>query len=191
MTGNRLIPATGISAFCILLLSAACMAHARPKAVPADTTWSRVPGTAQLAGYAYRRAFRHASVPNGHGGLIQYSTGRGALLTCAGQDVLLMPQGAPFDRAVDNMFRYNVLTDAALAPADVAQDLRHLTCGPDGHFTFGDLPAGAWYVVTMIGSDPGDVAVSAVRTQAGQTAHVTLQHRWNWPPSWRHPPSLW
>ncbi len=24
-----------------------------------------------------------------------------------------------------------------------------------------------------------------------QTTSITLQHRWNYPPSWRHGPSLW
>ena len=154
-----------------------------------DMSWSTKEGTATVTGSAFMRVFAHQSVPNGHGGLTQYAVGQGHELTCAGHDVQLLPQSPASDPVVDNMFRYAVMTGPKVASADVAPFVRHVTCGADGRFTFSNLPVGVWYAVTEISSK--NIAVKEIRTLPEQTTSITLEHRWNYPPSWRHGPSLW
>ncbi|AQU86726.1 hypothetical protein B0W47_03785 [Komagataeibacter nataicola] len=152
-------------------------------------SWSTKEGTATITGSASKRVFDHQSVPNLHGGLIQYAVGKGHELTCAGYDVQLLPQSPASDPVVDNMFRYNTMTGPKVDSAALAPFVRHATCGADGEFAFSRLPAGVWYAVTEIGAM--NIAVKEIRTQPDQTTSVILQHRWNYPPSWRHGPSLW
>lgn len=161
----------------------------RASASAQDMSWSTKEGTAIVMGSASMRVFAHQSVPNGHGGLIQYAVGKGHELSCAGHDVQLLPQSPASDPVVDNMFRYGVMTGPKVASADLSPYVRHTVCESDGRFSFSGLPVGTWYVVTEIGA--GNIAVKEVRTLPNQTTSVTLQHRWNYPPSWRHGPSLW
>ncbi|WP_395371303.1 hypothetical protein [Komagataeibacter diospyri] len=154
-----------------------------------DMSWSTKEGTATIAGSASMRLFDHRSYPTLQGGNMQFAVGKGHELTCAGHDVQLLPQSPASDPVVDNMFHYAVMTGPKVASADVEPFVRHVTCGADGQFIFSNLPVGVWYAVTEIGSK--NIAVKEVRTLPDQTTSVTLQHRWNYPPSWRHGPSLW
>lgn len=146
-------------------------------------------GTATITGTAFMHAFFQQSAPNGHGGLTHFSSSKDNELNCAGNDVQLIPQNQASDHVVDMMFRYNTINDTKIVPSSISSTTRHTICSADGRFNFFNIPAGIWYVVTLIGNDK--VIIKEIETYAKKTTAVTLQYRWSYPPSWRHPPYLW
>lgn len=146
-------------------------------------------GTATITGTAFMHAFFQQSIPNGHGGLTHFSNKKDKELNCAGNDVQLIPKNKTSDHVVDMMFRYSTINDTKIVPSSISSTTRHTICSADGRFNFFNIPIGIWYVVTLIGNDK--VVIKEIETYAKKTTAVTLQYRWSYPPSWRHPPYLW
>jgi hypothetical protein len=105
-----------------------------------DFAWSTTPGTSSISGtFAYRQG--------------------GAHFSCRGGDVLLTPETAWSRR------RMIILYGSAFAAAapvsivrartpsagtgDYARFVRRTTCDEANHFSFHDLPDGAWFVITL------------------------------------------
>ncbi|HEY5289311.1 MAG TPA: hypothetical protein VIJ59_04695 [Caulobacteraceae bacterium] len=125
-----------------------------------DFAWSRAPGVGAIDG-----------VVTFHDGDTRYS--------CGGRDVILTPE-TPWVRR--RMFILYGSVDGAVVPADIvrartpsgssgdyASYARKTTCDATNRFTFRDLPAGGWYVITL--ARPLDVSQGAVaimrRVQVG------------------------
>ncbi|MGS0646410.1 hypothetical protein ACU81Q_02075 [Komagataeibacter melomenusus] len=173
------------------LLLAGCGPDPESMRAPAsarDMSWSAREGTATITGSASFVYFDERKL-SGYGVALYQAIGKGHTVTCAGNDVQLLPQSPASDPVVDHMSRYNVMAGPKVDTADVAPFVRHVTCDADGHFTFSHLPAGVWYAVTQFTTR--DVTVKEIRTQPGQATSVTLGRGWRYPPSWRHNPKLW
>lgn len=121
-------------------------------------------GTAIITGTAFMHAFFQQSAPNGHGGLTHFSSSKDNELNCAGNDVQLIPQNQTSDHVVDMMFRYSTINDTKIVPSSISSTTRHTICSADGRFNFFNIPAGIWYVVTLIGNDK--VVIKEIETYA-------------------------
>lgn len=105
-----------------------------------DFAWSTAPGTGSISGtLAYRQG--------------------GGRYSCKGGDVLLTPETAWSRRRMIILYGSAV---AAAAPVsivrartpsagtgDYARFVRRTTCDEANHFSFHDLPDGAWFVITL------------------------------------------
>ncbi len=105
-----------------------------------DFAWSTTPGTGSIGGtFAYRQG--------------------GARYSCQGGDVLLTPETAWSRRRMIILYGSAI---AAAAPVsivrartpsagtgDYARFVRRTTCDETNHFSFRDLPDGAWFVITL------------------------------------------
>ncbi|WP_308720875.1 hypothetical protein [Komagataeibacter xylinus] len=177
------------------LLLAGCGLDPESVRAPAsarDMSWSAREGTATITGSASFVYFKERYLP--YSGSLHEIVGPKYNMSCAGKDVLLLPQSPASDSVVDHMARHNVMTGPAVESAEVAPFIRHVTCDADAHFTFFNLPAGVWYAVTQMGNRAVTVkkaVVKEIRTQPGQTTSVTMPRLWHYPPSWRHKPRLW
>ncbi len=106
---------------------------------PGDFAWSQVPGRNTLAGAL------------GHAGPVRY--------TCAGATVVLTPETPWAAKRMQVLYKSN--DRAALAvddvrsrqklapPGDSNPYVKRAICDATDHFTFPNLPDGAWYVVTL------------------------------------------
>ncbi len=152
---------------------------------PETLAWSQQAGSANIRGVGFSTFFKPDSPRSVRGH--QVTT------TCSGRDVQLIPQNTYTGKLVDKMFRHNRADDPRMVTVEVAQFIRHTTCDSEGQFAFPNVPAGAWYVVTTVGpvGKPGGVVVKDASTIDNHTTIVKAQWKWGWPPSWRHPPSLW
>jgi hypothetical protein len=105
-----------------------------------DFAWSTAPGTGSISGIL---AFREG----------------GGRYSCQGGDVLLTPETAWSRRRMIIIYGSAV---AAAAPVsivrartssagagDYARFVRRTTCDEANHFSFRDLPDGAWFVITV------------------------------------------
>ncbi len=107
---------------------------------PTDFAWSQVAGRDSLAGSI------------SHAGGVRY--------TCAGQTVVLTPETPWAARRMSILYNSNdraalpvddVRSRQKMAPAgDSNPYLRRAICDASDHFTFANLPDGAWYVVTLV-----------------------------------------
>jgi hypothetical protein len=136
-----------------------------------DFGWSRGQGRNGLAGkVAYRR------------GPLRY--------TCAGSTVILTPE-TPWtrqrmsilyksaERAALPADEVRARTPSAPAGGDYSAFVRRATCDAADRFSFGGLPDGAWYVITVArpAGDPKGSAVALMRravTKGGKTANADL-----------------
>lgn len=119
----------------------------RPAALPpsdatfraGDFAWSQAPGRNTLAGAL------------GHAGLVHY--------TCAGATVVLTPETPWATRRMEVLYKSS---QRAALPADDVRSrqnqappgdsnpyVKRATCDAADHFSFTNLPDGAWYVVTI------------------------------------------
>jgi len=131
-------------------------------APPADATfrasdfaWSQVPGRNTLSGAL------------GHAGPVRY--------TCNGATVVLTPETPWAARRMQVLYKSN--DRAALAvddvrsrqklapPGDSNPYVKRATCDAADHFSFTNLPDGAWYVVTLAKplSAPNAVQIAIMR----------------------------
>ncbi|HET9159099.1 MAG TPA: hypothetical protein VFN88_00670 [Caulobacteraceae bacterium] len=132
----------------------------------ADFAWSGIPGSGRIDG---RIAFRQGPTA----------------FTCT--NVALIPE-APFS-ARRMMTLYGSASAAAVpvavvqsrttpAPPGFNEFVKTTTCDLQGHFSFSNLPDGAWFVITparpVSGSGPQIALMRRVVTRAGRAAVVDL-----------------
>jgi hypothetical protein len=132
---------------------------------PSDFAWSTVPGSASLQGTMGYKA-----------GAVRYS--------CQGGDVVLTPETLWSRRRMTILYGSGVnaavpvATVRARTPSapsgDYANFVRHATCDATNHFSFGGLPDGAWFVITVakpvgVAGDPVAV-MRRIETRGGSRA---------------------
>jgi hypothetical protein len=145
---------------------------AKPSATvfrPDDFSWSAVPGKGRIDGkLGYQRSDQR--------------------FTCAGAAVILTPE-TPWTKRRMNIL-YKSSTYAALPieevrartpsepDADYSAFIRRAVCGSSDTFTFGKLPDGAWYAITIakpVGGKGGALAIMRrVETRGGRTISLVL-----------------
>jgi hypothetical protein len=90
-------------------------------------------------------AFAASGPANLHGQAFLKTLG-GDVKTCAGEDVFLLPGMSYFDEAIE---KTKSGIDTSTDQRAVAL-LRHTLCDAQGNFSFSDLPATRWYVLTQV-----------------------------------------
>ena len=178
-TRNALIPVLALA-----VLSLAACAEVPVLEGPAPVT--RAYGD---AGDVFRAEAFSWSLGGGPGalqGVMGYRNGA-VRYSCQGGDVVLTPETAWSRRRM--VILYGSATAAAVpvsivrartpsAPTgDYARFVRHAACGADNHFAFGNLPDGAWYVITVAKSPDGQgepIAVSRRVETHGASTSLTL-----------------
>lgn len=134
---------------------------------PAEVAWSQAPGTASISGQAFMRQRG------------------GGVVTCAGEEVSLIPAGRYatermtllFGNAQGGLNSSRIIAGAP--PADYRQFRRSTRCNAQGNFAFSGLPAGEWFVtspVRWVVSDipQGAALMQRVRVGPGERAEVIL-----------------
>lgn len=133
---------------------------------PDEVAWSRQSGTASLHGQAFLR------------------TRGGEVRTCAGQKTSLIPASAysreTHEFVLRTMGRVPILNPDSLAPTYA----RETRCDAQGNFAFRNLPAGDWFVRSIVmwevpmgnyvTSTEGGVMSQPVTTHPGDTAEVIV-----------------
>ena len=132
---------------------------------PADFAWSQVAGRNSLAGTL------------GHGGAVHY--------TCAGQTVVLTPETPWAAKRMSILYKSN---DRAALPVDDVRSrqkfapagdsnpyVKRAICDATDHFTFANLPDGAWYVVTLVkpATAPNAASLAMMRRVVTRGGRVT------------------
>ncbi|HWY15270.1 MAG TPA: hypothetical protein VNX86_09075 [Rhizomicrobium sp.] len=113
--------------------------------IDADYAWSTAPGTAAITGQAFLK------------------TNGGDVKTCAGSDVILIPDGPYAEDVLSTL----------LAGANVTLDegfiakKRAALCDSQGNFKFTALPAGKWLVQTTVTWNVPDVSTGGMDEQGG------------------------
>lgn len=163
-----------------LLFAMGIQASSLPPFEAGEVAWAQKSGTGAIEGSALLR------------------TRGGAIQTCAGMPVFLVPDSA-YARARQLTFYGNAskgFVDAAGAipkappapPADYVTTARETTCDVDGKFFFGKLPPGTYFVTTRViwsavsrtwggrytPSPQGGFLMQAITVEANESARVVL-----------------
>ncbi|MDI3259493.1 MAG: hypothetical protein QJR02_07330 [Sinobacteraceae bacterium] len=173
---NRRTFVTAASALAVSL-SAGCLTHSIRSIAPDQAFDPQAaqallaPGNANVSGEAFLRQ------------------AGGAIVTCAGGDVALIPATPYFSALLDNAFEgadfYEVYSSASPLPpialADHPEAQRHATCDSQGRFQFRGLAGGDYYLVTKIvwccgpyTSAQGGWLRKRITVGPAETAHVIV-----------------
>jgi hypothetical protein len=115
-------------------------------------------------------------------GILTYHQGS-TRFSCAGSDVVLTPQTAWSRRRMIILYgsAYAAAAPVSIVRArtptagagDYARFARHSSCDASNHFTFGGLPDGSWFVITVgkpVGATGEPIAVTRrIETHGGVT----------------------
>lgn len=177
----RAIPSVTVLA---ALLLAGCETQSQYPPVPPPTVYDNPEATAfNAADFAWSTRAGASTIL----GTLAYRSGS-VRYGCEGGDVLLTPETAWSRRRM--IILYGSATAAAVpvaivrartpsAPSgDYARFVRQTRCDSAGHFTFTDLPDGAWFVITVAkpegGGDGEPIAVTRRVETRGGPRTVTL-----------------
>ena len=171
-----------IAATALLGLVSACA----PTLGPPPPRTSPPPGDARFSAedFAWSKAPGHNSLM----GRLAYKQG-GVAYSCAGATVVLTPETPWSRRRMMVLYKSDVRSalpaDEVRArtpqapPGDSGPFIKRATCDPADRFSFGSLPDGAWYVVTIAKPAPGGAGASMafmrrVTTRGGKVTSFDL-----------------
>ena len=101
----------------------------------------------------------------------------GGVITCAGNEVIVIPQTVFFHQAIGRA--NSALEIGRGMPSDAQGLIRRTRCDAQGNFSVADLPDGSWYVVTdvrwFVGyNQQGGKLVQAIDNLRGATTTQAL-----------------
>lgn len=101
----------------------------------------------------------------------------GGVVTCAGNEVIVIPQTVFFHQAIERA--NSTLAIERGMPPDAQGLIRRTRCDAQGNFSVADLPDGSWYIVTDVGwvvgyNQQGGKLVHAIDNLRGATTTQVL-----------------
>lgn len=101
----------------------------------------------------------------------------GGVVTCAGNEVIVIPQTVFFHQAIERA-NSTLAIERRMSP-DAQGFIRRTRCDAQGHFSIANLPDGSWYVVTdvrwFVGYDQqGGKLIHAIDNLRGATTIQVL-----------------
>jgi len=153
---------------------------------PSEYAWASAPGVT-VTGVVRLPTTQTRPIPGG------VRNGPREILTCEGREVRLIPDTPRMRFILEREFDLRVEGGGAWQngffhhewawPSPSAEAVREATCGPDGAFTFEEVPEGAWLVMARIdppaydeGLSKADVVLKAVTIRSGgRPVHLDVQ----------------
>src|SRR5262245_39548865 len=96
------------------------------------------------------------------------------VLTCAGRRVLLLPGTAYFREMIGHIIDGNEPEPPEMPYPSLKGMIRRSQCDAKGNFSFSELPAGTWFVLTQVNTQRSTVLIQEVTVSNGTTPQVLL-----------------